>query len=411
MLSLSAMKVVLAGSLLVGGGAIATGVVLTTSGPLANQSSESATATPTPPTPTIAVENEEPPSQVAGVALQTLRYGADVPTNEFALVVYTRSCFACDQESGVLERIYQTAGGDLVRETLLEDVLFPGTIPAVADSAADITARACTQGYCGWAEEPAGNDPIVTTYESDDAGVTWAETASSDVVSWESGNTDVTSASKRMDSPLALADGSVVSISDDRSALEKQDGSAYFRLPSDQVSIAFARRIPGSDAIYLLLSPKGADRWSHQALLRDGAIQWVARADQEDADQPRLYLTEGFKQLIDDSTALAVEEAGADVHPVLVDLESGTVHRFQLDDSSTSSVPVFALQGPVTRVTATGCLKMREQPSDEADPIGCYAQGVLLTERTDEPQTASGWIPVQDWAGRAGWMREEFLAR
>jgi hypothetical protein len=54
---------------------------------------------------------------------------------------------------------------------------------------------------------------------------------------------------------------------------------------------------------------------------------------------------------------------------------------------------------------------MREQPSDEADPIGCYAQGVLLTERTDEPQTASGWIPVQDWAGRAGWMREEFLAR
>lgn len=97
---------------------------------------------------------------------------------------------------------------------------------------------------------------------------------------------------------------------------------------------------------------------------------------------------------------------------VVIDLAQKTVSYisgFQpAQEYVESRTPLQFLEGPFVRVATDPCLNVRLRPDVTSSSLGCFAPGVILQVRTEEP-AVEAWTAVSTPDGRPGWVASEYV--
>jgi len=422
-------------------------------------------ATPTPPptsteapdptaTPASTGNPEEGPlTEIGGVAVRDLSIGPEIALPGGLVLYYRESCYACDG-AGQLYRAYRDQSGTLMRESiqlgLPADTTGLHTLN-IAPGATSLLAQFCDPGSCS---RSGGFEPgaVPHTYLSTDGGITWEEQlpgipAESEVRGSVGGEwLVVTLRPGRFNHRYWLypSDTTLVPPIDYAEPWPSGDGGFFWweafdpqrtiqvdangdLLPGISVDpdvvatfmtgdidgeafySGYARQdfsMRGSTGIYLVQTDgdraAAAYRWPHFSINGLEVIddRWLIGNALYPDGEPDSQAPQG--------------ESQTDYRPVLIDLESATVHSIaQLTRGRDSrwSYPAEVAEGEaVLRVATDGsCLNVRAEPTTDAESLRCYVDGVLLLER--EADAPEGWVAVTTPDGREGWASADYLER
>lgn len=424
MLSISIWKTLMIGVVVIGGLAGAA-FVLANSGPLSDDAVPAFTEHDDPasgaiPTPTARPTPTTPPTptlpdldEIDGVPIQVLQRGAMLPTREYALIGYVRDCFACGDVVGEIERVYETLDGTLAHDVLLTDVLYPGALPDLRPSVATFKVQICDEGDCNDPYAPQ-DSILVSTLESQDSGVTFEVVEQSHPIDRTLRSEHVTTGGSK-DSSLLLPTGVRITVDDNGKSLVGDNGKTYYSLSVPALSIALAQRIPGSDALYMLLADQRGQDYLYQAILtreqeQSYKVTWAAVARPQSTSEPELHLPFGVSQFVGSHYAVMVEEIGIGTRPVLTDLTSGIVHALAaVEPLGFAVVPVLVVDGPVAHVSTEGsCAPLFAEPIVSGSMLGCVSDGELLSLAGPGSASTGEWVAVRGPAGEA-WIQREYI--
>jgi hypothetical protein len=370
-----------------------------------------------------------------------------LPANS-ALYVAT-GCWACEGYHTGIQRITTNGNGTSTVEAIPEPPLLPGeqrTDLAMAPDGSLIVAVICTGENCG----PLGQVQPGTTSRvvmSTDDGRSWAALAQYDtfasitlgpkgriLVAWSDPNPatpptltllnppGAVSAPAGDTYPLFLADGTLAWLDRANATVLAGDGStllSFQGLLTLRGQLGDVRALPDGTFLvgwYDSGSASGGPTTTFYAHLdAAGNELWRRSVDRSDA----LYLTAVWST----SAALGIiqtPDAQGQLRqpvPVAIDLERGQIQPLG-DLWGTApflgrNYPVALRTGPFLVVATDGdCLNLRESPSASATSLGCFRDGVLLTDIGDST-TAGGvtWRHVRTASGAIGWASADFLSR
>jgi hypothetical protein len=306
--------------------------------------------------------------------------------------------------------VHQGLDGSIEHEVLLSDVLDPGARPSTDLSPTSFEVRHCDEGDCN--DGAASSDEIVVSVlRTDNLGIDFEVVDTVSSLDREADNDHVTTIDSAKGGTLVLVTGVRIGVSDDGQTLVGDDGIVYYELHSTELSMAFVQRVPNSDLLYMLLADGEVKAYLYQALLEPSApdgfrIVWLARARPQSDDGPWLDLPGGVSQLVDGRYAVMTEELRPGARPVMVDLQTGSVHALAVTAPlGQAAVAVQVVRGPVVRVATGGaCAEIFAEPAESAPVVACVEAGTLLKlDSTSSP--LADWIPVEI-AGERGWIEK-----
>lgn len=395
------------------------------------------TATPTAPPPIRTVPN--PTGKViAGVQVSGFVFGTPGSLPVPLSVIVEKGCYQCDGPSSAFERVTLDASGKLKVEELYKPtngyILGSYWDPAGREHYLSI----CSRGYCGGVGQVTA-DAQTTVLRSTDGGVRWQAMGTFDG--------GVTVAAKTSQGALLNRSTYAIGAFDYRfqllgteQVIRPPAGAEPEYTSSNQLigwRLADGKTVQGLDGGTLVVLPDvGVTDISVESVLADGTvvISW------HDGTPPLFYLG-----LIQGGQLVRVYEAppylavgsvltqaiafgngtlpgagDAPLYPLLIDFGEAKVNVLELfgpvgSDAYQGQRNRIRLvePGPFLRVTGAGsCLNVREEPSPGAKVLGCFADTVLLRDRSDE-RVANGvtWHKVETPSGATGWASKEFLAR
>lgn len=415
------------------------------------------TGTPAPGDGSDASPTAQPSDSINGTTVQHAQPGPAVGLDGQAVIIAT-GCWQCDGPTSSLVRLFESADGELVRDTLFTA---PGGAERyisgydIAPDMSRMLVTVCSSGYCGGVADPT-DDASTTAYESTDGGLTWDNLGEVDagpqlVVSlayapdggfvlertfagqddagglpwrhellrWPSRDA-IAEWLRGQPAPVLVEDGTLLSIDDARQRLIDTDGGVYFDLNDEGLAIGGVTNPHGVDGLLLSLNPAGDARTPFfQALLRDGELEWILETTPaSETEGIQIYI----HNLLGESALLANDVTPGDDYasrPAFVDIADGSLHHLDgpfegIADANQDDVIggrnylIAARSGPFHRVDTGGsCLNVREEPDTGSEIIRCYVDGVLLAERADT-DAPDGWLAVHTPDGYAS---TEFLIR
>jgi hypothetical protein len=383
----------------------------------------------------------------------TLDDPIDLPADT-ALIIVT-GCWGCDGPATGLARVFHSASGVMLTETLLtvESLGLPPhegewkehyiTGLAAREDGSEIVVSVCPSGYCGGLGFPTP-DAREALYRSTDGGVTWrlmADAAGGQVVGIVASGTVLMAeyreqgaryfmlpGNEPVEAPVAgawpnvLATGEITWNTEGGEIL-RAEGTAIFSAGGigRQISVGGPEIAPdGTLYVYVTQNPHNAASVSYLAELDASGLPVGAFRLPE-------YLSFGAWRSTTPSfignVSVPAEQIMASPAPGILlyvpavfDLRAATIspipsaiaHRFGRNHV------VAAQTGPFARVVNTGsCLNIRGAPSLDSNVITCAADGVLLRDQGETAEVGDGvaWVRVTTPSGAAGWAAAVYLER
>jgi hypothetical protein len=418
------------------------------------------TVTATPPPEASPTRASSIPEVIDGISVKALTVGSDAAFPNDAVVYYRLGCYACDVGSASLLRIYRDSQGTITSEDALANLrkvtgeFFAGPGWVADDRFANFVATVCKGPACiaaGVGAPPGGSSQV---YRSSDGGRTWREDGTIPALSVLAGWT---------------RDGTVVS-----TWAPPGQEYRYFYLESGRelvpfragLSLTFLRDMPPmwiehngrgfsyydlagnlvysggheNERIFARAGTEFLVSWRRERPVKPGENRfstYIARTSA--AGTPSAIYswvaTETFwpaQQVSAGTLAASVllsqgrnPDRGSgrqfDFEAAFVDLGSGVVSPlrelsvFDVGIGGSGNINPFLIgvvTGSVLRViSGADCLNVRESPDIASKSLGCFADGVLLSDLKEAQSVgAITWRKVSPpGASPPGWASAEFL--
>lgn len=377
------------------------------SSPTAGASTATVSASATAgPSPTVTSEpTEAPVAEYEGEPVYELRLADPVELPADSVLYVTVNCGVCIDRP--LYRFYQSAG-EWVLERLMTDETLPNGYPLsmISDGNGRWAASWCLTdaGTCGKRHDGTPDTTPRALVISEDGGISGRQVATL--------GTFVT--------PIAFRGDEVVvseRVSDDQTVLTSYPSGA--RLDPDDLGSIYAVPLPGGATLthdFLQPAPDLANDTTTVLTIAapSGARDLVAFLGGHLRIDAVISDTMVLGWAIRNSKALDRPDSEVNGQAVLVDLDARTVAPIAHLTGFTEMdfvTPVGFAHGPFLKVTGSDtCLYVRREPGTNAEPIGCFADLVLLADRQERQQRdGMEWAAVRTPRGEDGWAAVDYL--
>ena len=418
------------------------------------QATPDVTQPATNPQPTAVVTPQPTGETIAGVPVSSISFTqpGSLPVDGLSLII-EKGCYQCDAPGESFERVSLNSSGALQVEPLFEP-----TNGYLFSSHFDPAGRAyyvsvCTRGYCGGIAQ-LSDDAQTTLHRSTDGGVTWQELGVFDGPvgvatittqgpllnrsTFEDGETNyefqVLGTQNIIRPPAGY--GLAYSYTTGRAiGWQKEggrevlnfDGSQLVTLPdvglapNRLASMEIIAVSPTGDILIAWVNgPDQGEQHRYIGILKGGKLNSILKADGSLTINTWLTQSIAFGNVLVSPTDVdpASSDSSGKLHPMMIDLQTGTITPLELYGPAFSSAYDFQRNrivevqpGPFLRVTGAGdCLNVRERPEADAPVVQCFADNVLLRDLAAEEQSGGiAWKKVATPGGEEGWASAEFL--
>ncbi len=400
------------------------------------------------------------PQLIAGIPVRHLALGDPIEVPSGGVLYYRHGCYSCDGGSPNLRRAYRTADGTLVREEILNGLRAASGLPTdrevggfgvmAGPNPGRLIATVCARPECTAQGVGAPPEAPSDVFRSTDGGVTWVPSGTIParttiavvtnegtlLAAWKGGSEydyyylESGAVPKRPPGnlyPTALGDR-LHWYGLNNGALSYYDGNGTLVYRSQ---FGIAPNVEGDRLISDLDPAVMFTSWGGNVDGTNLPSTYLAKLDS--SGRPlEIYswqseLGGGFPIHSASSTLFfgnilpnrSPQQGAArlfGVEAAMFDLAAGTVRPMtELSEGLTGNANPYVLRwvpGKVLRVTTgSDCLNLRQEPSVTSPSLGCFADGVLLTDLDEQREPQGGaWRRVRSPAGDIeGWASLEFL--